>query len=383
MKNVYHIGRFQFDSYTEYKKGLEDVKKIKYISDEVDINEPGVALRLYTLIRQNEINFQSAIGEDYLLYLSDLLADDYKELSDVETPYLANLGRTRSPRKLVGILCIVAAVICFLYFVGSEWVSYQRTRELRELQQDRDTSRAAGYIADRLKEKYQERAEEDVPQEEHASQGEAVTGEVGQVGPETVEVPKTILPEYADLHEQNPDMVGWITIAETTVDYPVLQSPDSNEYYLKHNFLGEEDANGCIFLDMRNHLEPGDTNLILYGHNMRSGMMFGELKKYQEEEHFKAHPQIEFHTLYEKRKYDIIAVCLAQVEYQDEERFRYYNFLNAASQQEFDVFKENVEKLNIYGDSVDMEYGDQLLTLSTCNNYIEDGRLFLVARRVE
>lgn len=378
MKSVYHIGRFEFDSYTEYKKGLDDVKKIRYISDEVDINQPGTALRLYTLIRQKDISFQSVIGEDYLLYLSDLVADDYKELSDDHKSYLADLGRTRSPRKFAGILCILVAIICFVYFMGSEWLSYQRTRELQRLQESRDASRAGQYIEDMLDQVQENR--EQVPAEEY--------GVEPPPQEETVQEPPTVLPEYVSLLEQNPDMVGWITIADTVVDYPVVQfpdssDPDSNTYYLKHNFSREEDSNGCIFLDARNSLENNDNNLILYGHNMRSGMMFGELKEYQEEEYLKSHPQIEFHTLYEKRKYDIIAVCLSKVGYQDEAGFRYYNFLNAGNQQEFNEFKEYVEKMNIYGDSVDMQYGDQLLTLSTCNNYIEDGRLFLVARRVE
>ena len=81
--------------------------------------------------------------------------------------------------------------------------------------------------------------------------------------------------------------------------------------------------------------------------------------------------------------YDIIAVCLAKVEYQDEEVFRYYNFLNAENEEEFAEYKRNIEELKVYQDEVDMEYGDKLLTLSTCNSYIEDGRLFLVAKRVD
>ena len=146
MKKIYSIGRFQFDSYTEYKKGLEDVKKIKYISDEMNINEPGVALRLYTLIRQKDIKFQSVIGDDYLLYLSDMLADDFKELSvqsEDSNAYLANLGRTRSPRKFAGVLCIVVAVCCFVYFIGSEVAANQKTRKMRELQESRELDKAA------------------------------------------------------------------------------------------------------------------------------------------------------------------------------------------------------------------------------------------------
>lgn len=378
MKKIYSIGRFQFDSYTEYKKGLEDVKKIKYISDEMDINEPGVALRLYTLIRQKDIKFQSVIGDDYLLYLSDMLADDFKELSvqsEDSNAYLANLGRTRSPRKFAGVLCIIVAVCCFAYFIGSEVIANQRTRQMRELQESRELDKAAQYIADMINGRLSGEEQQAVPVEEHAAAG---------TQGEAVQVPLNILPEYAALHEQNPDMVGWITIPGTEIDYPVTQSGSEDPYYyLSHNFNKEEDKNGSIFLDQRNSLENQDSNLILYGHNMRSGVMFGSLKEYLDEAYLQEHTQIQFDTLYEKRKYDIIAVCLAKVEYQDEEGFRYYNFLNAGSQEVFEEFKANVESLNVYGDQVAMEYGDQLITLSTCNNYIEDGRMFLVARRVE
>lgn len=370
MKKIYRIGRFQFDSYAEYKKALEDIKKIKYISDELDINEPGVALRLYTLIRQQDITFQSVIGEDYLLYLSDLVADDYKELSDESTENLAVSGGGSSPRRIAGILCIIAAILCFAYFLGSEYISMQKAREVKELQENKDVSRAAQYIADLIN-KDLNASEEEADGEEQAESEEQIAEEEAL----------TILPEYMDLHKQNPEMVGWIKIPDTGIDYPVMQSLDSNDYYLHYNFENQEDINGCIFMDMRNNYIDRDDNIMIYGHNMRSGLMFGSLKNYLDEEYWKAHKTIEFHTLYEKEEYDIIAVCLARVEYQDEDVFRYYNFLNAEDEEAFAEYKKNIEELKVFQDEVEMGYGDSLITLSTCNNYIEDGRLFLVAKK--
>ncbi len=381
MKKIYRIGRFQFDSYSEYKKGLADVRKIKCISDEVDINEQGVALRLYTLIRQKDIKFQSVIGEDYLLYLSDLLADDYKELADEGFENLA-VERGGAPRKIAGILCIIAAILCFGYFFGNEYMSYRKTREMKELQQSKETSRATRYISD-----YVKRSLEEVSEEQEASDSTAVPEGNAQPGqseePEAVEEPREILPEYVGLHTQNPDLVGWIKIPGTEIDYPVMQSVDSNEFYLQHNFNKEEDKNGCIFLDMRNNYVNRDDNLMIYGHNMRSGMMFGGLQEYLDETYWKNHKRIQFHTLYDREEYDIIAVCLAKVEYQDEDVFRYYNFLNAEDEAAFAEYKRNIEELKVYQDEVDLNYGDKLITLSTCNYYIEDGRLFLVAKRVD
>lgn len=382
MKNIYHIGRFEFDSYTEYKKGLEDVKKIKYISDELDINEPGVALRLYTLVRQKEIRFQSIIGEDYLLYLSDLVADDYEELknnnADGYVKSLAVSGRERSPRRIVGILCIIAAILCFAYFLGSEYISFQKTREIKEIQENKEISQAAQYIADVINRGLKEETKEQVEEEEHLAEAKPVQEEQEEIPLETA---PEILPEYTGLHEQNPDMAGWLKIADTGIDYPIMQSADTSDFYLTHNFEKQEDVNGSIFMDSRNNYIDRDDNLIIYGHNMKSGLMFGSLKNYLDEEYWRAHRTIEFHTLYKKEEYDIIAVCLAQVEYQDEDVFRYYNFLNADKKSDFEEYKKNIEKLNVIEGDLDLEYGDKLLTLSTCNNYIEDGRLFLVAKR--
>lgn len=383
MKKIYRIGRFQFDTYTEYKKGLEDVKKIKYISDEVDINEQGVALRLYTLIRQKDIKFQSVIGEDYLLYLSDLVADDYKELADETTENLVTERGGGAPRRVAGILCILAAILCFGYFVGSEYISYRKTREVKELQESRELSRAAKYIADSINRSLQGETEEQVSEEEFLAQPEPSVEEQEPKEVETEEPELDILPEYVDLHAQNPEMVGWLNIPDTEIDYPIMQSLESNDYYLQHDFYKNEDKNGCIFLDMRNDYVNRDDNLMIYGHNMRNGMMFGTLKEYLDETYWKNHKRIQFHTLYDKEEYDIIAVCLAKVEYQDEDAFRYYNFLNAEDEATFAEYKSTIEELKVYQDEVDIKYGDKLLTLSTCNNYIEDGRLFLVAKKID
>ena len=81
MGKVYCIGKFEFDSYAEYQEALDDIEKIRYMSKKMDINEPGVAQRLYTLIREGKIVFKSVIGDDYLLYLSDLVAEDYRSMS--------------------------------------------------------------------------------------------------------------------------------------------------------------------------------------------------------------------------------------------------------------------------------------------------------------
>ena len=157
--------------------------------------------------------------------------------------------------------------------------------------------------------------------------------------------------------------------------------PESSDFYLTHNYNGEEDINGSIFLDSRNDFEQQDDNLIVYGHNMKSGMMFGELKNYLDEAFINEHKTISFNTIYEKAEYEVVAVCLSKVAQEGEEGFRYYDFVNAGNEENFNRYLENIKKMNVIGGKLDVSYGDKLLTLSTCNNYTEDGRLFLVAKK--
>ena len=116
---------------------------------------------------------------------------------------------------------------------------------------------------------------------------------------------------------------------------------------------------------------------------MKSGMMFGGLKEYLDEDYYESHKTIHFSTLYEQRTYEIVAVCLSKVAYQDDDSYRYYNFIDAANATEFEAFYENAQSLSVYGTDIDLSADDQILTLSTCNSYVEDGRLFILAKRVE
>ena len=116
---------------------------------------------------------------------------------------------------------------------------------------------------------------------------------------------------------------------------------------------------------------------------MNSGQMFGSLSKYYEDPAFyEAHKEIDFSTIYEKKKYRVVAVCLSEVKYQDSSDYRYYNFINASNQAEWDAFVNNVKSLTIYPNDFDVAAGDELLTLSTCDHYKDNGRLFVVAKRV-
>lgn len=192
-----------------------------------------------------------------------------------------------------------------------------------------------------------------------------------------------ILPEYRKMYGTNSDLVGWIVVEETDINYPVVQSKVYQEYYLDHNFDGEEDDAGAIFADARNDVFLPDDNIILYGHNMKNGSMFGTLQSYLDKTYYDSHKTISFDTLYDRHKYEIVSVGLSKISDESADTFKYYNFLNASNKKEFGNYVKNIKKLEAYDTGVSMKYGDKLITLSTCNSVEEDGRLFIIAREIK
>ena len=191
-----------------------------------------------------------------------------------------------------------------------------------------------------------------------------------------------VLEEYKTLYSLNKKLIGWVKIDDTHIDYPVLQT-SNNEYYLKHNFDQEEDRNGSIFLDKDCSIFPRSTNLIVYGHHMRSGRMFGQLTKYNSEDFYKDHRYIQFDTIYEKGTYEVMYVFRSKIYEENEIVFKYYQFVDAASEMEFDSNMREMAALSLYDTGVTAEYGDELLTLSTCDYYTDYGRFVVVAKRVK
>lgn len=191
-----------------------------------------------------------------------------------------------------------------------------------------------------------------------------------------------ILEDYESVFQLNQKLVGWIKIDGTKVDYPVLQTKN-NDYYLDHNFDQEEDRNGSIFLDKDCSIFPRSQNLILYGHNMKSGKMFGSLKSYKDEKFFKKHPSFQFDTIYEKGTYEIMYVFSEVVHEETEVAFKYYQFINANSEVEYDSYMNEMASMSLYDTGVSSEYGDALITLSTCDYSAGAERFVIVARRVD
>ncbi len=212
------------------------------------------------------------------------------------------------------------------------------------------------------------------------SDGKSVREADAEGGGQIADQPQ-MLEQYAKLYEKNKDLEGWLSIEGMKIDYPVMQNED-NTYYLHHDFYGEDSKYGCLYVKEQADLDAG-TNFIIYGHNMKDGSMFGDLDLYLKESFYKEHPVISFDTLYEERTYDIIAVFRSQVYRADDEVFKYYQFYEADTQEEFEDFYDNIKKLSLYDTGVEAAFGDTFLTLSTCAYHVPDGRLVVVAKRRE
>jgi sortase B len=185
----------------------------------------------------------------------------------------------------------------------------------------------------------------------------------------------------APLFAQYPDLAGWLVIPGTVIDYPVVYAPEREDFYLAHNLDGEKDKNGTLLIQAGCDLARPGGNIIIHGHNMKSGLMFGDLDRYTEAAYYCEHPVIYFETQDGLGAYEIVAVFLSQVYNKSDQVFKYYRFYGADSEAVFDGFIRNIRSLALYETGVAACYGDQFLTLSTCAYHTETGRLVIVARR--
>lgn len=193
---------------------------------------------------------------------------------------------------------------------------------------------------------------------------------------------KTILPEYAELFMQNTDMVGWVQVADSNINYPVMHTPDNPDFYLKHGFDKGYTDYGCPYVQENCDVQLPTDNVIIYGHHMKNGTMFADLEKFKSEDFYKEHKTITFNTITDKCEYEIVAVFKTVVYTDDPSAFKYYRFVNAETPEQFDEFIAKCKELSLYDTGVTAEYGDKLITLSTCEYSRTNGRLVVVAKRV-
>lgn len=192
-----------------------------------------------------------------------------------------------------------------------------------------------------------------------------------------------VLDSLKSYYEENSDLIGWLSIKNTPIDNPVMCTPWDEEFYLDKDFYKKPFKAGTLFIDTSSNLKLENTNVIIYGHNMKNQTMFGSLKKYATESFYKEHKNITFNTLYEERTYEVFAAFYAKVLNKTDTSFKYYKQFSFPTQDDFDYFVNNVSKMQLYDTGVEPTYGDQFITLSTCSYHTENGRFVVVARRVK
>lgn len=187
----------------------------------------------------------------------------------------------------------------------------------------------------------------------------------------------TALPEMEALYARNHDLVGWLTIDEV-LDLPLVYR--DNSYYLTHDFDRNPSTSGTLFLDENHPLREKTQNLLLHGHNMKDGTMFGRLTQYEQSvDYLKAHPFVELSTLWEEETYVVFAVLVVSLDVRDERFFDYYSHPTFSSDSAFSAYTRELELRSMYAIPMDVRPSDALLTLSTC---MGEDRLVIVCRRV-
>ncbi|MCP1311684.1 class B sortase [Paenibacillus tyrfis] len=194
---------------------------------------------------------------------------------------------------------------------------------------------------------------------------------------DAVEAPKEARAQFKALLDANPDVVGWIRIGNTAIDYPVVQGKD-NAYYLNRNYKGEEASAGSIFLDFRNDIGKAQPNTVIYGHRMKDGSMFGDLKKFLEEDFFRNNPTFQYDTLYHSYRAEIFSVYPATAD---------LNYIQTGfeNEQEYAAFLQSLRERSLYKTDTVLGVDDRILTLSTCDYTLDPakGRLVLHAKLIE
>lgn len=202
----------------------------------------------------------------------------------------------------------------------------------------------------------------------------------------------SVAEDLADAYAQNDDLVGWLKAGES-IDLPVVQS--DNTYYLDHGFTGEEDRNGTLFLNMNNQLFPPDDVLLIHGHNMKDGSMFGTLSKFEQYDYAKEHPLVTFQTIYDEEPVYYVPVSvfnasmlpdhssyfdITQIVFPDDEEVSDSSTFRQSSA--FKAYLDELRTVSLWESPVDVNVDDKLLMLVTCSYDLEDGRLMVVCRKL-
>lgn len=305
----------------------------------------------------------------------------------------------KQPKRIVSVILTVIAIACILTagILSARHIQQDKRSEdiWEELRASADQPPESDPPSGSGSDKAPDAPEESLPTDSLSPGSEAAAAD-GSDAPQqadqpseaaadepTADEPAAVPNPYADSFLANPDMAAWLQIPGTDIDYPVMWTPEDDTYYLYRDFEGNENQNGCLLLDEDSCPDPLTTNLLIHGHNMKSGAMFGNLTDYEKESFYEDHKQIILYTKECRRNYEVIAVFRSQVYKKTDQVFKFYQFFQADTEEEFDYFYQNIKELSQYDTGVTAEFGDRFITLSTCVYHVTNGRFVVVAKEVE
>ena len=196
----------------------------------------------------------------------------------------------------------------------------------------------------------------------------------------TVATEPGMIAGYEEIYNQNNDLVGWLKIEGTKLNYPVMQTPDDPNYYLYRDFDKKDSTRGSIYAWGDADVNAPSDNITIFGHNMADGSMFNCLGAYTSKTAWENNPLIMFDTLNEFHTYKIFAVFKTSANLG--QGFSYHKFVDAANEQEFNDFVAECKRLSFYDTGITPVYGDKLIALSTCEYTLDNGRLVVCAVRI-
>lgn len=181
------------------------------------------------------------------------------------------------------------------------------------------------------------------------------------------------------LYEENKDIVGWLKIDNTTINYPIMQNINDPNYYLRRDFYKNYSSYGTPYMAKQCNLNSD--NIVIYGHHMKNNKMFGELEKYKSKDFYNNHKIITFTTLEKEYSYEIFAVFKTTV--YTKNTFRYYENINFENKKMYDDFINICKDKSLYQTGIEIKDKEKLITLSTCEYSNKNSRLVIVARKIK
>lgn len=186
---------------------------------------------------------------------------------------------------------------------------------------------------------------------------------------------KTILPQYQKLYEVNSDMIGFIYLDDNH-QYPILMREDAQNYYLNHNFFGEEEKAGSIFANVNSSFGEQGISLI-YGHCMKDGSMFASISNWKKQDYFDSNKTMRIDTLFEESDYEVVAIAIINMD----DSFKYYDYVGNLDETTFNTWRDNFESYVIRGSLSSLTYKDTIVELSTCSYEKKNNRAVLILKK--